>query len=57
MMANNFDMLGLHHQSLVANSVSCGIGHGGKTAERLEMEAAKAGNYSQVEDEFDSGVA
>ena len=32
------------------------MGHGGKTGERLEMEAAKAGNYTPVEDEFDSGV-
>jgi hypothetical protein len=30
---------------------------GGKTGERLEMEAAKAGNSTPVEDEFDLGVA
>jgi hypothetical protein len=33
------------------------MGQGGKTGERLEMEAAKAGKYTPVEDEFDSGVA
>jgi hypothetical protein len=33
------------------------MGQGGKTRERLEMEAAKAGNYTPVEDEFDLGVA
>jgi hypothetical protein len=32
------------------------MGWGGKTGEHLEMEAAKAGNYTPVEDEFDSGV-
>jgi hypothetical protein len=33
------------------------MGQGGKTGERLEMEAAKAGNYTPVEVEFDSAVA
>jgi hypothetical protein len=33
------------------------MGQVGKTGERLEMEAAKAGNYTPVEVEFDSVVA
>jgi len=33
------------------------MGQGGKTGKRLEMVAAKAGNYTLVEDEFESGVA
>ena len=33
------------------------MGHGGRTGERLEMEAAKAGNYSPVVEEIDSWVA
>jgi hypothetical protein len=33
------------------------MGQGGDTGESLEMEAAKAGNYTAVEDEFDLGVA
>jgi hypothetical protein len=31
--------------------------HGGRTGERLEMEAAKAGNYTPVVEEIDSWVA
>jgi len=33
------------------------MGLGGKTGECLEMQAAKAGNYTPVENEFDLGVA
>jgi hypothetical protein len=33
------------------------MGHGGRTGERLEMEVAKAGNYTPVEVEIDSWVA
>jgi len=33
------------------------MGHGGRTGERLEMEAAKAGNYTPVVEELDSWVA
>jgi hypothetical protein len=33
------------------------MGHGGRTGERLEMEAAKAGNYTPVVEEIDSWVA
>jgi len=33
------------------------MGQGGKTGERLEMEAAKAGNYTPVVEEIDSWVA
>jgi len=33
------------------------MGQGGETGEGLEMEPAKAGNYTPVEDQFDSGVA
>jgi len=33
------------------------MGHGGRTGERLEMEAAKAGNYTSVVEEIDSWVA
>ena len=29
------------------------MGQGGTTGERLEMVAAKAGNYTPVEDKFD----
>jgi hypothetical protein len=32
------------------------MAQGGKTGEHLEMEAAKAGNYTPAEDEFDSGI-
>jgi len=31
--------------------------HGGRTGERLEMEAAKAGTYTPVVEEIDSRVA
>ena len=33
------------------------MGHGGRTGERLEMVAARAGNYTPVEDEFDLWAA
>jgi hypothetical protein len=33
------------------------MGHGGRTAERVEMEAAKAGNYTPVVEEIDLWVA
>jgi hypothetical protein len=33
------------------------MGQGGKTGERLEMKAAKVGNYTPVEVEFDLAVA
>jgi hypothetical protein len=33
------------------------MGQGGKSGERPEMVAAKAGNNTPVKDEFDSGVA
>ena len=33
------------------------MGHGGRTGERLEMEAAKAGNSTLVVEEIDSWVA
>jgi hypothetical protein len=33
------------------------MGLGGKTEEHLEMVAAKAGNYTPLEDEFDSWIA
>jgi hypothetical protein len=33
------------------------MGQGGKTGEGLEKEAAKAGNYTPVEEEFHSGDA
>ena len=33
------------------------MGQGGRTGERLEMVAAKAGNYTPGEDEFDLWVA
>ena len=33
------------------------MGHGGRTGERVEMGAAKAGNYTLVEDEFDFRIA
>ena len=32
------------------------MGHGGRTGERLEMEAAKAGNYTPVVEEIDLWV-
>ena len=32
------------------------MGHGGRTRERLQMVAAKAGNYTLMEDEFDLWV-
>jgi hypothetical protein len=32
------------------------MGHGGRTGERLEMEAAKAGNYTPVVEKIDSWV-
>jgi len=57
MMAHNSDIIGLHHQSLVASLVSCGMGEGGKTGECLDMVAAKAGNYTLVVDEINLGVA
>jgi hypothetical protein len=33
------------------------MGHGGRTGQRLEMEAAKAGNFTPVVEEIDSWVA
>jgi hypothetical protein len=33
------------------------MGYGGRTGERLEMEAAKAGNYTPVVEEIDLWVA
>jgi hypothetical protein len=33
------------------------MGHGGRTGERLEMEAARAGNYTPVVEEIDVLVA
>jgi len=33
------------------------MGHGGRTGERLGMEAAKAGNYTPVVEEMDWWVA
>jgi len=33
------------------------MGQGGRTGEHLEMVAVKAGNYTPVVDEIDSGVA
>jgi len=47
MMAHNSDILG-SHQSLVVSFVSCGMEPGGRTGERLEMVAAKTGNYTLV---------
>ena len=55
-MAHNSDILGLH-QCFVVSLVSCGMGHGGRTGERLEMVAAKAGNYTLVVEEIDFWVA
>jgi len=59
-VAHNSDFLGLH-QSLVVHLVSCWMEPGGRTGERLEMVAAKAGNYTLVMvvvlDEIDSLVA
>jgi hypothetical protein len=33
------------------------MGHGGRTGERLEMEATRVGNYTPVVEEIDSWVA
>jgi hypothetical protein len=57
-MAHYSDILGLHQPSLDANLAlsSCSMGKGGNTEESLEMVAAKVGNYTPVEDEFDSGL-
>jgi len=55
-MAHSSDILGLHHQSLVASIVSCWMGQGVRTGERLEMVAAKTGNCTPVVDETDLGV-
>jgi len=33
------------------------MGHGGRTGERLEMVAARVGNYTPVEDEFELWAA
>jgi len=62
-MAHNSDILG-SHQSLVVSLVSCSMEPGGRTGERLEMVAAKAGNYTLVlvvvvvvVDEIDSRIA
>jgi len=56
-MARNSDMLGLL-LSLVVSLVSCSMGHGGRTGDRLEMVPAKAGNYTLVVvDEIDLRVA
>jgi len=54
--AHNSDILGLH-QCLVVRFVSCWMGHCCRTRERLEMVAARAGNYNPVVDEFDLWVA
>ena len=55
-MVHNCDILGFH-QCLVVSLVSCSMGHGGRTGERLEMVVARAGNYTPVEDEFDLWAA
>jgi len=57
-MAHNSDILGLY-QSLVVILVSFWMKPGGRTGERLEMVAAKAGNYTLVVvvDEVDLRVA
>jgi len=55
MMAHNSDILGLH-QSSVVSLVSCWMGQGGRTGERLEMIAAKAGNNTPLVDEMVSWV-
>ena len=56
-MAHNSDTLG-SHRSLVVSLVSCLMGPGGGTGERLEMVAGKAGNYTiVVVNEIDSWVA
>ena len=46
----------LHHQSLAAILVSCGMAQGGRTGERMKMVAAKAGNYTPVVDQIDSVI-
>jgi len=51
-MAHTPDILGLH-QFLVVSLVTCWTGHGGTTGERMEMLAAKVGNYTMAEDGFD----
>jgi len=56
MMAQNLDILGLH-QCLVVSFVSYAVGHAGCTVERLEMVAAKVGNCTLAENEFDLWVA
>jgi len=55
-IADNFDIPGLP-QSLVVSFVLCWMGPGGRTVERLEIVAAKAGNYTLVVDEIESCIA
>ena len=55
-MAHNLDIVGLQ-QSLGASLVSCWMGQGGRTGERLEMVAVKVGNYTLVVDDIDLGAA
>jgi hypothetical protein len=45
MMAHNSDILG-SPQSVVVGLVSCWMEPGGRTGERLEKKAVKAGNYT-----------
>jgi len=52
MMAHNSDILGLQ-QCMVVSLVSCWMGYGGRTGERLEMVVASTGNYTPVRDKFD----
>jgi hypothetical protein len=54
-MPNNSNILWLH-QYLVVSLVSYWMGHGGRTGERVEMLAARVGNYTPVEDEFDMWI-
>jgi len=55
MLAYHSDILGLH-QSLVVSSLSCWMGQNGRTGEHLELLSAKAGNYTLVMNEIDSGL-
>jgi hypothetical protein len=51
-IAHNSDTLVVHHQILVASFLSCLKRQGGRTGERLEMVAVKAGNCTPVGEEI-----
>jgi len=55
-VAHKSHILGLH-QCLVVSFVPSSMGHGGRTGEHLQMEVARADNYTPVVEEIDSWVA